>query len=89
MKQIYIGQISDDTSVYIIQAAMISTIQCYIYAAVCVTVIDGTPNDVLKLRNSTPMFRAYEHVYNLLNKTFLPLFHQSEEVHLIQMFFYI
>ena len=42
--------------------------------------IDGEPNDILKLRTSTPMFRAYEHVYNLLNKTFLPLFHQSEEV---------
>lgn len=42
-------------------------------------IIDGTPYDILKLRSSTPMFRAYEHVYNLLNKTFLPLFHQSEE----------
>ncbi|XP_053384502.1 sorting nexin-14-like [Mercenaria mercenaria] len=42
-------------------------------------IIDGTHFDVLKLRTSTPMFRAYEHVYNLLNKTFLPLFHQSEE----------
>ena len=25
-------------------------------------------------------FRAYEHVYNLLSYTFLPLFHQSEHV---------
>ncbi|WAR03375.1 SNX14-like protein [Mya arenaria] len=42
-------------------------------------IVDGDPEDVIQLRRSTPMFRAYEHVYNLLNHTFLPLFHQSEE----------
>lgn len=41
-------------------------------------IIEGPPEDVLKLRTSTPMFRAYEHVYNLLSYTFLPMFHQSE-----------
>ena len=28
-------------------------------------------------------FRAYEHVYNLLSYTFLPLFHQSEHVSIV------
>ncbi|XP_052220353.1 sorting nexin-14-like isoform X2 [Dreissena polymorpha] len=42
-------------------------------------IVTGDPEDVIKLRRSTPMFRAYEHVYNLLNHTFLPLFHQSAE----------
>lgn len=26
------------------------------------------------------LYRAYEHAYNLLEKTFLPLFHQSDDV---------
>ncbi|KAL4225712.1 Sorting nexin-14 [Mactra antiquata] len=42
-------------------------------------ILEGPANEVLRLRRSTPMFRAYEHVYNLLSKNFLPLFHQSEE----------
>ena len=48
-----------------------------------VPAVEGYPDDVISLRRSTPMFRAYEHVYNLLNHTFLPLFHQSEEVIII------
>ena len=49
-----------------------------------VTVVDGDPMSVVKLRTSTPMFRAYEHVYNLLSYTFLPLFHQSEDVSVVR-----
>ncbi|KAJ8299813.1 hypothetical protein KUTeg_023873 [Tegillarca granosa] len=39
----------------------------------------GPSDQVIKLRTSTPLFKAYEHAYNLLDKTFLPLFHQSDD----------
>ncbi|XP_046344151.1 sorting nexin-14-like isoform X1 [Haliotis rufescens] len=42
-------------------------------------VIKGPPDGVVKLRTSTPLFKAYEHAYNLLENNFLPLFHQSDD----------
>ncbi|XP_069131952.1 sorting nexin-14-like isoform X2 [Argopecten irradians] len=42
-------------------------------------ILEGPPDQVIRLRTSTPLFKAYEHAYNLLEKTFIPLFHQSEE----------
>ncbi len=35
---------------------------------------------MIRLQTTTPLFRAYEHAYNLLENTFLPLFHQSDDV---------
>ncbi|KAL3842670.1 hypothetical protein ACJMK2_020660 [Sinanodonta woodiana] len=46
-------------------------------------IIEGPPHHVIRLRTSTPLFKAYEHVYNLLSKTFLPLYHQSEEYYIM------
>ncbi|CAH1794558.1 unnamed protein product [Owenia fusiformis] len=42
-------------------------------------ITEGPPEGVVKLRTTTPLFRAYEHAYNLLENTFLPLFHQSDD----------
>ncbi|OWF54898.1 sorting nexin-14-like isoform X2 [Mizuhopecten yessoensis] len=42
-------------------------------------ILEGPPEQVIRLRTSTPLFKAYEHAYNLLEQTFIPLFHQSEE----------
>ena len=42
-------------------------------------VCDGPPEGVIKLQTTTPLFRAYDHAYNLLAKTFLPLFHKSDD----------
>ncbi|KAK3101648.1 hypothetical protein FSP39_005188 [Pinctada imbricata] len=41
-------------------------------------IVEGPPDQVLRLRTSTPLFKAYDHTYNLLENTFLPLFHQSD-----------
>ncbi|GAB1606612.1 sorting nexin-14-like isoform X2 [Argonauta hians] len=43
------------------------------------SIVDGPYQNVVKLRTSPPLFKAYEHAYNLLEKTFLPLFHQSDD----------
>ncbi|CAI9721892.1 sorting nexin-14-like isoform X2 [Octopus vulgaris] len=43
------------------------------------SIVDGPYQNVIKLRTSPPLFKAYEHAYNLLESTFLPLFHQSDE----------
>ncbi|XP_061182737.1 sorting nexin-14-like isoform X2 [Saccostrea echinata] len=42
-------------------------------------VVEGPPDQVVKLRTSTPLFKAYDHTYDLLENTFLPLFHQSDD----------
>ncbi|XP_055997437.1 sorting nexin-14-like isoform X2 [Ostrea edulis] len=42
-------------------------------------VVDSPPDQVVKLRTSTPLFKAYDHTYDLLENTFLPLFHQSDD----------
>lgn len=42
-------------------------------------VVEGPPHQVVKLRTSTPLFKAYDHTYDLLENTFLPLFHQSND----------
>lgn len=42
-------------------------------------IVEGPFQNVVKLRTSPPLFKAYEHAYNLLEKTFLPLFHQSDD----------
>jgi sorting nexin-14 len=41
-------------------------------------ICDGSPEDVVKLQTTTPLFRAHEHAYVLLEHTFLPLFVQSD-----------
>ncbi|XP_067145190.1 sorting nexin-14-like isoform X2 [Centruroides vittatus] len=41
-------------------------------------VIYGPVEDIVKLRTTSPLFRAYDHAYNLLENTFCPLFHQSD-----------
>lgn len=43
------------------------------------TICDGDADDVIRLQTTTPLFRAYEHAYDLLEHTFLPLFHQSDD----------
>ena len=48
--------------------------------AVFLVVCDGPKEEVIRLQTTTPLFRAYEHAYNLLENTFLPLFHQSDDV---------
>ncbi|XP_025108729.1 sorting nexin-14-like isoform X2 [Pomacea canaliculata] len=42
-------------------------------------VVEGPPDQVIRLRTSTPLFKAYEHAYDLLEHTFLSLFHQSDD----------
>ncbi|BFZ02791.1 hypothetical protein BsWGS_05830 [Bradybaena similaris] len=42
-------------------------------------VVEGPPDQVIRLRTSTPLFRAYEHAYDLLENNFLPMFHQSDD----------
>ena len=46
----------------------------------CTSVCNGPKEGVIRLQTTTPLFRAYEHAYNLLENTFLPLFHQSDDV---------
>ncbi|CAG2204229.1 SNX14 [Mytilus edulis] len=36
-------------------------------------VVEGPSDQVIRLRTSTPLFKAYEHTYDLLENTFLPL----------------
>ena len=47
-------------------------------------VLKGPPCDVVKLRTSTPLFRAYEEVYNNLESKMCPSFHKSKEVRKLQ-----
>ncbi|XP_054719236.1 sorting nexin-14-like [Uloborus diversus] len=41
-------------------------------------IIAGPPENVVKLRTTTPLYRAYDHVYKLLENTYCPMFLQSE-----------
>ncbi|ESO84230.1 hypothetical protein LOTGIDRAFT_184319 [Lottia gigantea] len=43
-------------------------------------VIDSPPEQIIRLQKSFTLFQAYEHAYDLLENTFLPLFHQSDDV---------
>lgn len=43
-------------------------------------VIAGPPENVVKLRTTTPLFRAYDHAYRLLETTYCPMFLQSDRV---------
>ena len=43
-------------------------------------VIAGPPENVVKLRTTTPLFRAYDHAYKLLENTYCPMFLQSDKV---------
>lgn len=40
---------------------------------------EGDAEGVVRLQTTTPLFKAYEHAYDLLEHVFLPLFHQSNE----------
>ncbi|CAL1295601.1 unnamed protein product [Larinioides sclopetarius] len=42
-------------------------------------IISGPPENVVKLRTTTPLFRAYEHAYKLLENVYCPMFLQSEK----------
>ncbi|KAK7112643.1 sorting nexin-14-like isoform X2 [Littorina saxatilis] len=42
-------------------------------------IVEGPADQVIRLRTSTPLFKAYEHAYDLLEHTFLPMFHQSDD----------
>ncbi|XP_041362664.1 sorting nexin-14-like isoform X2 [Gigantopelta aegis] len=42
-------------------------------------IIESPPDQIIRLRTSTPLFKAYEHAYDLLENNFLPLFHQSDD----------
>ncbi len=42
-------------------------------------ICEGPKEGIIKLQTTTPLFRAYEHAFNLLENTFLPLFHQSDD----------
>lgn len=41
--------------------------------------LNGGAENITRLRTSTPLFQAYEVTYTLLEETYLPLFHQSDE----------
>ncbi|KAG8196176.1 hypothetical protein JTE90_007905 [Oedothorax gibbosus] len=41
-------------------------------------IIAGPPEAVTKLRTTTPLFRAYDHAYKLLENTYCPMFLQSD-----------
>ncbi|XP_042895599.1 sorting nexin-14 [Parasteatoda tepidariorum] len=41
-------------------------------------IISGRSENVIKLRTTTPLFRAYDHAYRLLENTYCPMFMQSE-----------
>uniref|UniRef100_T1EJS2 RGS domain-containing protein n=1 Tax=Helobdella robusta TaxID=6412 RepID=T1EJS2_HELRO len=41
-------------------------------------ICEGPAESVKQLQTTTPLFRAYEHAYDLLEHNFLPLFHQSD-----------
>lgn len=41
-------------------------------------IIAGPPENVVKLRTTTPLFRAYDHAYRLLENTYCPMFLQSD-----------
>ena len=43
-------------------------------------VLSGPPANVVQLRTTTPLFRAYEEVYNNLESKMCPSFYKSEEV---------
>ncbi|KAK3774463.1 hypothetical protein RRG08_000416 [Elysia crispata] len=42
-------------------------------------IVEGPADQVIRLRTSTPLFKAYEHAYDLLENNFLPMFHQSDD----------
>ena len=44
----------------------------------------GDWSNVCRLRTSTPLFQAYDHVYNLLEKIYCPLFYQSDMVSVLR-----
>lgn len=56
----------------------------YLYSLVLIKivllVIAGPPENVVKLRTTTPLFRAYDHAYRLLENTYCPMFLQSDRV---------
>nr|CAB3266455.1 sorting nexin-14-like [Phallusia mammillata] len=41
-------------------------------------IANGRWDEVCRLRTSTPLFQAYDHVYNLLEHLYCPLFYQSD-----------
>lgn len=42
-------------------------------------VLDGGAENIVRLRTSTPLFKAYEIAYSILDETYCLLFHQSDD----------
>ncbi|CAL4096270.1 unnamed protein product, partial [Meganyctiphanes norvegica] len=42
-------------------------------------IVHGEVEDIVKLRTTRPLFQAYEHAYNLLEREYLPLFMHSHD----------
>lgn len=45
-----------------------------------ISVVHSEVKDIVKLRTTRPLFQAYEHAYNLLEREYLPLFMHSHSV---------
>ncbi|XP_022243695.1 sorting nexin-14-like [Limulus polyphemus] len=41
-------------------------------------IVDGPVENVIKLRTTSPLFRAYEYAYNLLDQIYCPIFQHSD-----------
>ena len=44
------------------------------------SVLDGNMSDVVQLRHTPPLFKAYEEVYSSLESKYCPSFFKSEDV---------
>ncbi|XP_014682031.1 PREDICTED: sorting nexin-14-like [Priapulus caudatus] len=42
-------------------------------------ILDGSTEDVVKLRTTPPLFKAYEHAYNLLENIYCPMFQHGDD----------
>ena len=45
-----------------------------------ISVLDGPMSNVVQLRSTPPLFKAYEEVYGILESKYCPSFFKSEEV---------
>jgi hypothetical protein len=48
-------------------------------------VLKGGEKNVLRLRNTPPLFQAFEYAYAKLERELLPQFHHSEDVSTVQL----
>jgi hypothetical protein len=45
-----------------------------------VSVLQEPAENIVKLRTTPPLFQAYEYAYSLLENSWCPLFHESDDV---------